>query len=611
MVWLLTIVWPLPPSADLDPSWQQVLVDAWLQGRRFGHDIVFTWGPLGFVFAQYVVPDALTAKLAFELAGRLALTGVLVALAWPLPALRGLIWVVALGVLGAGMVDAVVLVATAGLLGAWVLPEGRPIRTTLGLVLVGAAALVKITMFALALGGVVLMAIAAVADRRPARAAWIVAGWTLSVVGWWLLAGQSLQDIWPYLRWGYEIAAGYAPAMALEEPTPVLLAGIGILLAHACWIVPALWAERSNWARLPLVGLCVLVVFVAWKHGYTRGGGHAMHFFLASVLLATLLPAIGGATRWAELGGLVAVSVGVLAYEIAFPGLLQTHVSLARLRVVTAVQNLGAMGTVVEGFHRSAAEMPHIWLLPKTKETVGSASIDLIGFAQGILYINDLNYHPRPVPQSYTAYTPTLAEADREFMATERAPAFLLASLRAIDGRYPSQEDAALLVDLPRRYEPVFDERGYVLLSRRGVQPPAAPVGSDVVLDVTVGPGEPIDLPPHGSSAHLISIDARPSWQARLRALVFRPYLLHMTVTDDRGATFRSRLVPPIIEAGFLIQPTLVDQEDFAHWLKGEGRRWNSRLVLGTGPGEAEPWLEFRVRLSRLRMAPLGSASPP
>ena len=34
------------PQADLDPSWQQAMVEATDSGRVFGRDLVFTYGPL-------------------------------------------------------------------------------------------------------------------------------------------------------------------------------------------------------------------------------------------------------------------------------------------------------------------------------------------------------------------------------------------------------------------------------------------------------------------------------------------------------------------------------------------------------------------------------------
>ena len=44
---------PNPPNAKLDGSWQEMLVHAHAHGIQFGGDLVFTWGPWGFLCSLY------------------------------------------------------------------------------------------------------------------------------------------------------------------------------------------------------------------------------------------------------------------------------------------------------------------------------------------------------------------------------------------------------------------------------------------------------------------------------------------------------------------------------------------------------------------------------
>src|ERR1017187_2730695 len=43
---------PLMPSYGLDPSWRMALGYMFEHGMQFGHDVVFTYGPLGFVMSK-------------------------------------------------------------------------------------------------------------------------------------------------------------------------------------------------------------------------------------------------------------------------------------------------------------------------------------------------------------------------------------------------------------------------------------------------------------------------------------------------------------------------------------------------------------------------------
>jgi hypothetical protein len=46
----------------LDPSWAAVLNKAWVERWQFGSDIVFTFGPYGFLFTEYI--PTFTLRLA-------------------------------------------------------------------------------------------------------------------------------------------------------------------------------------------------------------------------------------------------------------------------------------------------------------------------------------------------------------------------------------------------------------------------------------------------------------------------------------------------------------------------------------------------------------------
>ena len=53
--------------------------------------------------------------------------------------------------------------------------------------------------------------------------------------------------------------------------------------------------------------------------------------------------------------------------------------------------------------------------LPKIAQKVGDGLIDVFNYRQGAALLNNLNYHPRPVIQSYSAYTRDLLRANLDF----------------------------------------------------------------------------------------------------------------------------------------------------------------------------------------------------
>lgn len=124
--------------------------------------------------------------------GRLGISALLVAVAWPLSPLRRVAWVAALALFSHNMFDAVAVAVIPAIGAAWLLPGDRPRRTALGITALGWLALVKFTL--LSLIGVVAAVGAGclVADRRPKRAATLVTALAAATALWWMGAGQQL-----------------------------------------------------------------------------------------------------------------------------------------------------------------------------------------------------------------------------------------------------------------------------------------------------------------------------------------------------------------------------------------------------------------------------------
>src|SRR6185436_5439341 len=84
----------------------------------------------------------------------------------------------------------------------------------------------------------------------------------------------------------------------------------------------------------------------------------------------------------------------------------------------------------LESHHRALERM---YDLPRIRTAVGREPIDVFGSNQSMALLNHLNYRPRPVFQSYSAYTPELVELNAAFLESDRAPRFMLFQHEALD----------------------------------------------------------------------------------------------------------------------------------------------------------------------------------
>ena len=281
-------------------------------GLQFGRDLIFTWGPWGFLCSLLPpgprrgrpdpsladggpVRGRLRARLAHAAArapgggsrsrpSSSASTGS----SWTPPTSSSWRSSSSRGMMDRG--------ASAARLVAWAL-------------VLGFLAQLKFTYMVLASAGVLAAAACWVGRGYRGRALGAAAGFAAAVFGAWVAAGQNPDNLYPYLRRSLEIASAYGDAMGIDEPWPAFACGAGLALACAALA----W---TAWRRIPerafAAGACGYLAFsllVMWKESFTRAdllplGGHVFGFFVYVLCLAPVVPSLifpGRRWHWSDL----------------------------------------------------------------------------------------------------------------------------------------------------------------------------------------------------------------------------------------------------------------------------------------------------------------------
>jgi hypothetical protein len=587
-----------------------VLVHAHERQAAFGNGIIFTAGPLGFLTSRFYLPESLTVKLAWEFAGKLLLAAVFVGVTGFLRPWRR-VAVLALTVLLVPLFsDVFYTVLLTLVILRWLLPPERTRGQLIAaLALLGFLAQLKFTYCLLAAAGVGLGGLDGLRRRQPLEALLVLGGASIAFLGWWLLAGQNPIRLPDYFRYSWIISSAYPWAMAFDESWPVFFAGAG-LAAFAAFIMGRMLCARSE-ARVGLLApllFLTAVWFFTWKHGFTRADGHVIGFFLFSIIvglsLSDLVPALS--RKWTE----VVAPLGLLGFWLAEPALLQSAPAgmLDRLKIST--HYLLHPGRIRTEFDANFAARRRQHDLPRLREAVGRGSVDLFNYEQGLLLLNGLDYRPRPIFQSYAAFTGSLLQKNAGYYRRPNAPDFSVVRIGSIDERYPMQDDSLVLAEFPQRYDFVFQEGGSVLL-RKKPGPPPGELRRVPLADHPVVLGQEVAAPEAGGHPFWLEASFPLSWLGRLRSLLYRPPILFLVTTDSRGQEYRHRVVPAIAATGFLIQPMVLSSEDFADFMRGRGTKaLRSLRFEAASADEAEFWGSGQVRFSQLPDLPITMINP-
>jgi hypothetical protein len=554
------------PGPGLDPSWNAGLAMAVDQGLHFGRQVVFTYGPLGFLNTRLVWFSGLSV-LSFLYAAALYLvfcSGLVWALRRTLPLLLALpVAFVAVAWLPMPLLEV-------GLLGAvfacfWLLEAERSDRGlwafTLGTATFAApAALIKLSTGPL----VALIALIALVGARAGgrRIAAYVVLFAVEVLVLWAATGQSLADIPAFLGHTVEISSGYSSAMlrstdvAPWKVTAAVVAAIGsgLALVTAAW----LWGGRDRATRWAGVAIAAIVSFAIYKEGVVRvDAGHLTVLFANA---AVVWVAVGSVGRHRALMMAAATVVFAASLPVRPAGLETRFDPVQNVRLaVDGARTLFSPGRrdTLSGFGRAAMESTY-GLAPAGSAAVGDHTVAVEPWEIGAAWAYGLDWQPLPVFQNYSAYTPQLDRLNAEAVEDPDGPERLLRHnplvvqpefpTADVDDRFagwdPPEQARAVLCNFVPLWE---DERWQVLGRVRDRCGPERALGSasaaagEAVRVPTPGPGEVVYVRIHGAGVAGLE---------RVQTFLFHAASRHAIVNGDT----RYRLVPETAGDGLLLR---------------------------------------------------------
>jgi hypothetical protein len=498
------------PTAGLDNSWQAGLNLAREHGLRFGTDVLFTYGPWGFLDSPRAVSRVnLLAGTAFSICavacGWLAFYGALRRRTSDRVAAVAAAWLVALA--AASTTPSSILLIAATLAAIEYVGSGTAQRHGwVPAAVAGCAAFLIQVKFS---EGLVLALVAAAcvlfAPRRPVRrAAEVAAGFVVVTVLAWLLAGQHLGDLPRWLRGSWQVAEGYTDAMSQEIKPNVggYLLMIAVILVVLGYLVRMVRAHRPK----PTAGVLViaaLILYLGFREGFNRHDGSHQRYFFAFALpvLAWFLAQAG--SRALRAGVLVA------AVLLSAASWLPPEPRVALGKWSTQLQLL-----VDDGFRNDklaaakAVARGRYALSPQLQAAATGHPVTVDPTEINLAWAYDLDWRPAVIFQSYSAYSAPLDQRNADFLAGAGPDHEILRAAGTIDGRNWLWDPPRYVLTELCDYRAVMNDPKWLVLRRSvhrcsaprelsrqpvaaGQAVPAPAVGADQVLMMSFRPDRP------------------------------------------------------------------------------------------------------------------------
>jgi hypothetical protein len=556
------LAWPVTfgvPVPGIDPSWMSGLYMGVDHGKEFGSELIFTYGPLGFLDWPILFYSWL-ADLALVFSGLVfvAFTVTMVALLERTVGLLGAAVIVFLYLVTVPDMEQLPLVLGV----AWALTalrEDRPDRGVTFLALAGGSLAALEVLIKLSVGPVIfvvvlLALIGARADRRQwALFAATPIGGTIVL---WLIAGQSIGTLWDYGVNGFQVASGYNEAMVLlGAPKWVELAlplfALVLVLATACA------RFRDQRARIAAVLVVAVAAFTSFKYGIVR-------FEPAHAGLA--LSAMLGV--WLALPWRRALAPAFILATVVIGGIV-VHVYPTEPRL-DPWQNIQAFGETAEiairpGMRQGLVDQSRAGLQeayqldPETLALLEGKRVTVDPWEIEVAWAYGLDWSPLPVIQNYTAYTQKLDRinseavedaADGPQMILRQNPGGTapLAGARSFQNRMPAWDPPEQNFKIVCNFVPVHTTETWQVLERVPDR-----CGPQVLIgEAEASSGEPVQVPQakRGELVLMKIEGAKVEGAEKLRSLLWRPYVRSVSLNDGLVAY---QLVPATTEDGMVV----------------------------------------------------------
>jgi hypothetical protein len=562
-----------PPGVGLDASWNAGLAMGVHDGLHWGKDLVWTYGPLGFLQTQLVWFTDQTV-LTFLYQGLLHVI-FCVALVWALGRRLPLL----LACVGAFVAVTVLPLLELSLLSAviasfWLLEEPRSDRFLNAFVIAAATFAAPAALIKLSTGPLVpvVLLIALIGARVGGRRIALFVGvLVVELLVLWLLAGQSLGDIPAFVRHSIQISSGYSAAMlrstevASWKVTAATLGAIGVSLALvACaWLAPYR-DRRGRWAGTLLVALAA---FAIYKEGVVRVDAGHLTVYFANACVLWIAVGFAAGRRW------FIPAVALLVFLASLPlrpaGTADNLNPFSNLHYAfDQARNLASPGRRAAAMEEGRRGLKATYALePGALAAVRGHTVAVEPWEAGAAWAYHLDWLPQPVFQNYSAYTPALDRMNAATIESPDGPERLLReNAQVVDAEFPTPDidNRFLGWDPPERaravlcnFAPLYTSERWQVLGR--VPDHCGPERALGTVEAAAGQSIPVPAPEPGTvvfarigGAGVSGLERAQNFllHARSRHAVVNGETRYRLVAETAGDGLMMRAAPGIAESG-------------------------------------------------------------
>lgn len=438
---------------------------------RMGSEIIFTYGPLGFLKSPLPVGNNLPIGIAFICISRLLFISLFLFLSKSIHK-QSWLWYSGLAFVLCLLADSEYILLGITVLGLLIYLENNSAKWLIFPLMAAVVALfIKASSGVICL--LVLFSFAAYIyyEKRNWKIILILfLGIPSFFISLWLLIYGDLGGAGTFLWGTLQLAKDNSAAVSLYPANNwfLLIIAISIFL-----VLPFLFKEK----RINILYILLLLsVFAAWKHGYSREENYHLKAFYDFLILFFIFYF------------LLLDSFKLVQLVLVGSVLLLVHKNMELTKAYNIDDKIEFSGlnnfseiffnyhkTVQDGIELSSANISANKLPTELVERIGKQTVDVYPLDFSYIPANNFNWVSKPVIQTYASYTSWLDKKNANYFSSDKSAKFIIwamsgdmwnSDLGSMDGRFLLNDEPNAIIQLLNNYSVVYKTAQWILLEK-------------------------------------------------------------------------------------------------------------------------------------------------
>jgi len=391
-----------------------------------------------------------------------------------------------------------------------------------------------------------------------------MSGWFAWFIVVIMLSARLLNvSVLGYITGSLEIIKGYNDVMYLDESHNVIQTALYLLfLAMLILLLYMLWRQiatkKYNHIIYTIAG--IIFIFLLQKQAVLRNDTQHLYEFFSFGPLILFCGFTAGNNQKSMLTYSLITVLFALGFVLHNRGVGYSLGS----RIAAPVTYIKQLIDYSPSAHINQPGKRHI--PQRVLGLIGNKSVDVFPWDSEYAIENKLTYKPRPVFQSFSAYTEGLEKINYDYFV-KQAPDFLIYDYDAIDNRYPFNDESMVNLFILRNYTLAdtftSNQRQRLVLQRKET---TAPLQFKHIKRLEFSLADTIPV----ASFNFIKLNIQYNLPGKIKAFVNKPPHVQISYMREDGKWFTYKTSPELLKMGLYVGCLVTNDDEYTELLKGK-----------------------------------------